>query len=269
MMRKTRQLIKRISIFFLLTILTQLGGIIYLVSIWLSSKIRLALKFKTTVVFCLLYLVCTYLLIPLTAPLGGREKLKQTSNLKPVTYISVLLNRNYVTKELNSYLVQLAANPRLVNNSIQVRYLDGCFPFFNGFPLLPHLSHNDGKKIDLSLIYEDTEGDMSNKSKSISGYGVFENPRANEFNQTDYCKKAGYFQYDYPKYLTLGQINPELQFSEKGTRMLLESILDTPGIEKLFIEPHLKDRLAIEDSRIRFQGCRAVRHDDHIHIQLR
>nr|WP_261337459.1 hypothetical protein [Rhizobium leguminosarum] len=40
------------------------------------------------------------------------------------------------------------------------------------------------------------------------------------------------------------------------------------GLQKIFIEPHLKNALGIADSHIRFQGCRAARHDDHIHIQV-
>ena len=36
----------------------------------------------------------------------------------------------------------------------------------------------------------------------------------------------------------------------------------------LLLEPHLKTRLKLEKyDKIRFQGCRAARHDDHIHVQ--
>ena len=37
--------------------------------------------------------------------------------------------------------------------------------------------------------------------------------------------------------------------------------------DNIFIEPHLKNRLKIGNNRIRFHGCKAVRHDDHIHFQ--
>ncbi|WP_326494137.1 hypothetical protein [Ensifer sp. SL37] len=40
------------------------------------------------------------------------------------------------------------------------------------------------------------------------------------------------------------------------------------GIEKIFVEPHLAQRLGVEAGSIRFQGCRAARHDDHIHMQV-
>jgi len=41
------------------------------------------------------------------------------------------------------------------------------------------------------------------------------------------------------------------------------------NIGKIFIEPHLKTRLELVDiDKIRYHGCHAVRHDDHIHVQL-
>ena len=47
------------------------------------------------------------------------------------------------------------------------------------------------------------------------------------------------------------------------------NILHQPNLGKVFIEPHLKDRMKLTNSKIRFHGCGAVRHDDHIHIQLK
>jgi murein endopeptidase len=41
-----------------------------------------------------------------------------------------------------------------------------------------------------------------------------------------------------------------------------------PRVIKIFVEPPLATRFNLSDPKIRFQGCRAARHDDHIHIQL-
>lgn len=41
-----------------------------------------------------------------------------------------------------------------------------------------------------------------------------------------------------------------------------------PRVMKIFVEPHLQRKLGAYDAKIRFQGCRAARHDDHIHFQL-
>jgi len=257
----------KIILFVFLTVLSQIGGIIYLLSLFISKKWNKKLKFKNLIVFLSLYIVSTVLIIPLIAPIFGREKVKHSENISPTNYMTVLLNRNYVRPKLNELLSE--TEKKLKTTGIEIHYLDANFPFLNKFPLLPHLSHNDGKKIDISLIYETEKGIIKNRQKSISGYGVFEDPKPNEHNQIKKCKNNGYFQYDYPKYLTLGKINKDLIFSKKGTKKLVQTILTNRNLGKLFIEPHLKNRLDLKDNRIRYHGCKAVRHDDHIHIQLR
>lgn len=266
-----KKLIKYSWIFFvfcLLTVISQIGGIIYLVSLWISNKINAKIRFKKILIFVVLYVFAIFIIIPQIAPLAGREKIIETSNLKPASILTNILNRNYVRKDMNLFLLNVSNELKKQNNEIQLRYLDACFPFFNGFPLFPHLSHNDGKKIDFSLVYQDKNGKIVNKSKSISGYGVFEEPRVDELNQTQLCKEKGYFQYDYPKYLTLGKINSELEFSEKGTQLFILTLLKQKEVHKIFIEPHLKTRIKLDSEKIRFHGCKAVRHDDHIHVQI-
>ena len=217
--------------------------------------------------FFILYFLATFLLVPYLAPVFGREKIKNTKGIKPTNYLTILLNRNYVRPELNKVLLQTEED--LKGTKIKIHYLDANFPFLNRFPLLPHLSHNDGKKIDISLIYETEDGTISEKQKSVSGYGAFENPTSNEYNQIEKCLSNGYFQYDYPKYISFGSINNDIEFSEKGTRKLIKNILKNKSVGKIFIEPHLKKRMNLSNSKIRYHGCRAVRHDDHIHLQLR
>ncbi len=40
------------------------------------------------------------------------------------------------------------------------------------------------------------------------------------------------------------------------------------GLEKVLLEPHLVRRLGLSSPLLRFQGCRAARHDDHLHLQI-
>ena len=68
--------------------------------------------------------------------------------------------------------------------------------------------------------------------------------------------------------MTLGKRDNSLEFNIEVNRFLLKSILESKAIKKVFLEPHLVERLGIEDKRIRFHGCHAVRHDDHYHIQV-
>ena len=263
------KILLHIIIFVFLTVVTQIGGILYLIAVLSIKRTAKKRRLKKLGIFTGFYLITTFLIVPNIAPIFGREKIKETEFLKAHSFFYRLANRNYVRPELNKSLVQIATEYEKRNSGVKMIYLDANFPFINGFPLLPHLSHNDGKKIDVSLIYEDPNGKLTNKKPSISGYGIFEKPTAIEYDQNADCKQRGNWQYDFPKYLTLGTINKEIEFSEKGTRELANLILRQNSIGKLFIEPHLKSRLNLTNGKVRFHGCQAVRHDDHIHFQLK
>ncbi|MEM1324664.1 MAG: hypothetical protein AAGI23_01860 [Bacteroidota bacterium] len=252
--------------FTFLTLLTQIGGIVYLLSELIYRQLNRKKATVRWLLFAVLYLIATLLIVPTIAPFFGRVPVKHRDNLKPSTCATVLLNRNYVTPELNNLLQQTAKE--LATQNLSVNYLDACFPFYDKFPLLPHLSHNDGRKIDLSFIYVTPDGQPTNQQKSISGYGVFEPPKAGETDQTSICKSNGHKQYDLAQYLTFGRINKEIQFSASSTKQLIQALLKQTKLEKIFIEPHLKERLNLQSNKVRFHGCHSVRHDDHIHIQL-
>ncbi len=262
-----KKIIIILAVFSILTVITQIGGIVYLLSFVISYKWKTELRFKKLFIFLSLYLFATFLIVPYLAEFFGRERIKHTEKIRPTNYMTVLLNRNYVTPKLNNLLI--STQKKLKNTDIVISYLDANFPFVKGFSLLPHLSHNDGRKIDLSFIYETKEGKITNKQKSISGYGVFEAPKPNEINQPEICRKQGKWQYDKTKYLTFGKINKDLIFSEKGTKKLIISILKNNDLQKIFIEPHLKNRLKLYHSKVKYQGSWSVRHDDHIHIQVK
>lgn len=262
------KIVLHILIFIILTVITQVGGIVYLISVLAVKKSIRKKRLKRIGVFIVLYLFTTFLVVPMVAPLFRREKIKETEFLKAHSFFYKLANRNYVRPELNKALIKISNEFEQKNNGVKMVYLDANFPFVDKFPLLPHLSHNDGKKIDISLIYEENEK-LTNKKPSVSGYGVFENPLEKEYNQINVCKEKGYWQYDFPKYVTLGIINKDIKFSKRGTRDLARFILRQKDVGKLFIEPHLKNRLGLINKKVRFHGCQAVRHDDHIHFQLR
>ena len=252
-----------------LTISTQIGGVTYVFAILFVNRNSTKYRLKRFFVFAIFYLVSTIFFVPLLAPIFGREKIKKFENVEAHIFITDLLNRNYVEPELNASLQKIAIGLNKKHEGIKLVYLDANFPFLNKFPLLPHLSHNDGKKIDISLIYKDEKGNLTNKKPSVSGYGVYEGPKPNEFNQIRKCLDKGKWQYDFPKYLTFGTINSKLKLSEAATKDLILEILKQPSTGKLFIEPHLKSRMNLTNSRIRYHGCQAVRHDDHIHFQLK
>ena len=54
----------------------------------------------------------------------------------------------------------------------------------------------------------------------------------------------------------------------RRTTALMRGLLHDPRTAKVFLEPALAAELGLSDPHLRFQGCRAARHDDHIHVQL-
>lgn len=263
------KIILHILIVTFLTIVTQVGGVIWILNFgyfkFTNQKKAMWLRFLS---FTIIYLISTFFIIPPFAKLNGRIPLPFTksSNLIPHTYIIPLLNRHYVKPNLKSQLIKIADEINSENNKLKLSYLDANFPFIDGFPLLPHLSHKDGRKVDLSFFYT-KDNEVGNLKPSKSGYGHFVNPQNEEFNQTRECKLNGYWHYDYTKFLTFGS-RDDLEFDQENTRKLIINIVRDPLTQKVLIEPHLKKRMNLLNSKIRFQGCHAVRHDDHIHYQI-
>lgn len=250
-------------------VLTQVGGLIYLLNHYLSKKVGLR-GFKKPALLIAAYLVFTLLIVPGLAPLFGRSALPATGSLRPLSYITILLNRHYVQSELKTQLIDASESLKGQYPDTPIRYLDANFPFISGFPLLPHLSHNDGKKVDLAFFYQDKHTGMpTENTPSFIGYGVYEAPEKEETNYPGRCRNQGYWQYSI-----LGALVPQWKAGDyrvdaKRTRALLEILMTQKETSKIFIEPHLKERWGLSNyEKIRFHGCRAVRHDDHIHLQV-
>lgn len=262
------KILKFVSLLFLavlLSILTQIGGVLLLLSYVLYRKS----KWKVFLCFCCLYLLSTFVLVPIVAPHFGREKIKTNSRIKIHTFFTQLTNRNYVKPQMNDVLARVSLKLQQSLPDTTIHCLDANFPFWDGFPLLPHLSHNDGKKLDISLVYQDAEGSVVNDIPSRSGYGIFEGPQKGEYDQVLVCLDKGYWQYDYAKYLTLGTMHKDLTMSTTATSSLVSQFLQENAISKVFIEPHLRSRMNLTHPKLRYHGCKAVRHDDHIHLQIK
>lgn len=262
----------------LLTLITQVGGILLLLSILLFPLINkityqktLKVFYKTALFICI-YALATFYIIPFIAIKTGRTALPitETNHLKPLTFLTILLNRNYVKPELLKAVTTIALELNKKHPNSIVNYLDAGFPFMDGFPLLPHLSHNDGKKLDLAFCYKSAKtSQSSNDCPSFIGYGICEEPLVHEKNTAYFCANKGYWQYSFLKKI-IPQGNKEyFQFDAIRTKTLVALCVQNKSIAKIFIEPHLQNRLTLISPKIRFHGCQAVRHDDHIHIQLK
>lgn len=272
------KIILKSFIFCLLTILTQVGGVVYLLSFLTHGFIHKQTQTKIytillkTASFVVLYAITTFLVVPVLAPLFGRVPLpvRETNHLRPLTFITCLLNRNYVRPELKQTSVTVAKEMNQKFPGTTVNYLDGNFPFINKFPLLPHLSHNDGKKLDLAFCYIDAKTKQANNDcPSFIGYGICEEAFPSEKHTADFCAEKGYWNYSFLTYVVPQQNKKNFQLDNQRTKELVTSLTAQPSIGKLFIEPHLISRLGLHSEKIRFHGCQAVRHDDHIHVQLK
>lgn len=260
--------IVRAIIFLALTAITQIGGVIYLITLAITYNLKKHTFLFRSLIFISLYIVATYIVTPKLAPYFGREKIETTEFVQAHSSFYSWTNRNYVTAELHQVLQNMGEKLSKENPGIKLVYLDANFPFINGFPLLPHRYHNDGKKIDVSFVYKDGQ-QITNKKPSFSGYGIYVNPLVNEWNQINACLDTGYSQYDFTKFVTLGCINPQLQFSESVNHKLLSDLLLEENVNTIFIEPHLVTRLGLENDKLVYHGCGTVRHDDHIHIEVK
>ena len=179
-----------------------------------------------------------------------------------------IFNRHYVQADGLDELMDLSKDFNQ-QYGVPINYLDANFPFINGFPLLPHWSHNDGQKIDLAFIYQHQEsGRLVSNSSSWLGYGIFEEPLEGEVNYPIRCDEMGYWQYSL---LGMFVYNDKgLAVAQNATTHIIKSMTGNPYIDKIFIEPHLKQRWRLGgEEKIRFHGCHAVRHDDHIHVQFK
>jgi hypothetical protein len=272
------KVIYRSLLFCFLTVLTQTGGIAYLFSFLLHRKIdkvltkRIAKVGVKLAAFLVIHLTSVLTIVPLLAKLSGRAPLPltETRGLQPLTIWTCLLNRHYVVTELREAAFSVSAAMQKKHPGTVVNYLDENFPFFNGFPLILHLSHNDGRKLDLAFCYTDREtGEPADDAPSLIGYGICEEPRQGEANKPRECAGKGRWQYSFLEKLVPQGGKDDYVFDTERTKHLVELFASDPSIEKIFIEPHLRSRLNLTSSKTRFHGCHAVRHDDHIHVQLK
>ena len=266
-----------VLLFCVLTLLTQIGGIVYLLSLityqltdkWTNNRLlQSTYRFAS---FFVLYSLTTLLIVPVIAKPFGRVPLPYTENnhLKPLNILTCFLNRNYVRPELKQIAFEVSKQMNEKYPGTTVNYLEANFPLINRYPLFPHLSHNDCKKLDFSFCYRDadTHG-YTNESPSFIGYGVCEGPQPGEEDVPALCAKKGYWQYNLMSEIVSQRRKQDFIFDGKKTKDLINLFVANPQIAKIFIEPHLKTRLDLNSGKIRFHGYQAVRHDDHFHIQL-
>jgi hypothetical protein len=266
------RILARVIIFVLLTALTQIGGIVYLLALGFSRLFRRSASRTTFLIFIPIYISGT-LVTAHIAPIFGRVPLSCSAAGDTAIYVrsplTCVLNRNYVTPHMREAATALSTHIAQVFPGTTTVALDANFPFIDGFPLLPHLSHDDGRKLDIAYYYQDRGTFVSGLTRSPIGYFAFEQPRAGDplpcAGRSDWLTfrwDLNFLQPLFPHY----NIDPDRM---KEALRWLANEGDIFGVEKIFVEPHIAARLGFQHKRLRFQGCRAARHDDHIHFQIR
>lgn len=259
----------------LLTLLTQIGGLAYLLALVCARRVSRTGPiggWAGPAMFIGLY-VGLSLLATVTAPLFGRTPLpcfvSEHAPLAMQSPVYCALNRHYVTPALKSVVEGLATHVDGEYPGAVTLALDAGFPFIDGFPLLPHLSHRDGLKLDLAFYYRGEAGDyLRGKTASPIGYWAFEDPSKKDSLPCSGRNDLMTLRWDMPWFRPFLR---DYTFEAERTRTALEWLVAAgrdAGVSKVFIEPHLADALTVESDILRFQGCRAARHDDHIHFEI-
>lgn len=246
------RLLTQLAVALVLSTVTQIGGVVWLVSRLFRRKLA---------AFACLYLLASAAAV-WVAPQFGRVALPcfGASELRMQSPLFCALNRQYITPELEAVLRDAAGQVAARHPGTDTRVLDANFPFFDGFPLLPHLSHDDGAKADLAFYYRDAKGYLPGAARSPIGYFAFEEgPSA--------CART------WPTLRwNMDALQPfwrDLEVEPLRTRAVLNALVQDARVGQIFLEPHLQDWLGLSHPKLRFQGCRAARHDDHIHVQTR
>lgn len=260
-----------------LTLLTQIGGLVLCVvvaSVSVAgrrlSRRRLLVRIAAPpAIFAVVYTAASLAVAPL-AGLAGRAPLPclfaGESAYNSLTIWTCLLNRHYATREARDALDSTARRLSAEFPGRRIAYLDAGFPLFDWFPMLPHLSHRDGRKIDLALLFVDPQDNRPAPGRALSPIGYWGYVRPGPGAALPCAGRRSWLRWDFD---WLQPLLPDLRLDEAATASLLETLMDSPSVARVLMERHLADRLGVANARIRFQGCRAARHDDHIHVAFR
>ncbi len=268
--------IKHLIVIAIFTLFTQTGGLVYLACVPLFNRINKRTGrswrgfFFKTVSFSIVYLLVNLWLVPPLAKWeSGREPLPIFGNpiLKPhQVFYFALLNHHYVRPMVKESCERVASQMADKFPGSKLYYLDANFPFFDGYPLHPHFTHRNGITMDVALYWEATStGRPLDGAPFPLAYGFSEEPHKGEVDMEEKCGNP--FR-SIEMRLTKKLVNTErYRLDEEKTAAMIRFFSKEKTVCKILLEPHLKTRLGLaKEDKVRFQGCKAARHDDHIHV---
>lgn len=172
------------------------------------------------------------------------------------------LDRHFMTPSGRDALVD--AGRELANRypGATLKFMDASGPD-GETPFHPHLSHGDGRQIDLALFYETLEGEPMSEFPDMArgGYRAAEPPRPGDPVMCVGINRSG----DKPD----PPADRNWRLDDERTRALVEILIADPRVRRVLIEPHLERRFGLwGHPKLRFAGCQAARHDDHLHVDF-
>ena len=184
--------------------------------------------------------------------------------LEPLKSYHCREGRHFVTPSARGALIAAAQVMRDRYPGEVLRFMDASGPTGRK-PLEPHLSHGDGRQIDLALYYTDSNGLPLGRfpdTRRYGGYYPAEPPRPGEEDACPQGRKGRAEKPDPPT-------DRPWRLDEARTRLLIETLIADGRVRRVLLEPHLERRLGLwGQPKVRFAGCQAARHDDHIHVDF-
>ena len=257
----------------LLTLLSQVGGVVLWLSIpflagaaqRLAKWNRAAAALEAVTMFLLIYGVVSLLVVPPLAALGGRVPMPcfggSEGAAKSRSFLYCALNRHYVRRDLRTLVEDLASDIARVHPGARVRTLDAGFPFLDGFPMLPHSNRRHGTVVDLALFYRDAQGRAA-PSPSPLGYGVYARRHAGQACDD----RAATSRWGMGWLQASGS---DTMLDENVTRDALRWLSGQPTVDRLSIDPPLRERLEAGGAAGQVHGCEAAPQGDHVHVQIK
>lgn len=173
-------------------------------------------------------------------------------------------DRHFVTPTTRDALIDTATAMRRLHPGEVLRFMDASGPDGRK-PFPPHRSHGDGRQIDLGLYYTDVQGRPLNVFPATDRYGGYwpaEPPRPGKEVACPQGRPGRAEKPDPPA-------DRPWRLDEARTKALVETLIADRRVRRVLIEPHLERRFGLwGHPKLRFAGCQAARHDDHLHVDF-
>ncbi|MGL4321345.1 MAG: hypothetical protein ACRCS3_10835, partial [Paracoccaceae bacterium] len=213
-----------------LTLLTQLGGLAW----------AMALPFRRRLPVFLLGYAALWALAPAVSPHAHLPCFGQPLRMQSALYCA--MNRHYVTPDLASVAQDAASKMAAEHPGTITLALDVSFPFLHGMPMIPHLSHDDGEKLDLAFYYTTPDGThLPGRTRARLGYFAF------EMTPPEVCPANTLtlrWNLRWPQGLW-----PDRPLDGPRTAALIRLLAADPRVAKVFVEPPLAAALGLSDPK--------------------